>query len=177
MSSKPALKEDDLTHHILVQNVLQLLSLQLFQEHLYRQKIKNKNTRMICSTEQEKWCTGKVDRRLVVYLSFAYLVSSRVEAHLLLKQHWDVVFRGSGVLWQQNSELLYELLQGQGRSYKHEMNELLQRRHTGSGRHEGLMMFLHTGISSLSTHHHSIKASKQFMFYITVIILHVYSYF
>lgn len=46
------------------------------------------------------------DKSLVVYLSFAYLVCGGVQAHLLLKQRWDVLFRGSGVLWQQNPELL-----------------------------------------------------------------------
>lgn len=34
MSSDPALQEDDLAHYVLVQHVLQLLSLELFQEHL-----------------------------------------------------------------------------------------------------------------------------------------------
>lgn len=37
VSSEPALKEDDLTHYVLVQRVLQLLSLQLLQEHLTKE--------------------------------------------------------------------------------------------------------------------------------------------
>ena len=36
-TSEPALKKDDLTHYIFVQRVLQMLSLQLFQEHLNRE--------------------------------------------------------------------------------------------------------------------------------------------
>lgn len=37
-SSEPTLKEDDLAHYVFVQRVLQLLSLQLLQEHLDREK-------------------------------------------------------------------------------------------------------------------------------------------
>lgn len=53
------------------------------------------------------------DNSLVVHLSFSYLVCGGVQAHLIPKQLWDVHFEGGGVLWQQNPELLYELLQGQ----------------------------------------------------------------
>lgn len=124
-SSEPALKEYDLTHYILVQRVLQLLSLQLLQEHLNRENI---GTSAFTCTEgngsqhrQERGfitCTERIklkdkDKSLVVYLSFAYLVRGGVQAHLLPKQRGNVLFRGSGVLWQQNPELLYELLQGQ----------------------------------------------------------------
>lgn len=52
------------------------------------------------------------DKSLVAYLCFSYLVRGGIQAHLIPEQLWDVHFEGGGVLWQQNPELLYELLQG-----------------------------------------------------------------
>ena len=69
-----------------MQRVLQLLSLQLLQEHLDREntRIHNGNNRRKEFNERIKHRSN--DENLAAYLSFAYLVGGGVQAHLVIEQ-------------------------------------------------------------------------------------------
>ena len=115
-----------------MQRVLQLLSLQLLQEHLDREntRIHNGNNRRKEFNERIKH--GSNDENLAAYLSFAYLVGGGVQAHLVIEQRWDFFSWGSGVLWEQNPELLYELLQGQDNKDHANIKKLMVQRRTAA---------------------------------------------